>query len=260
VGPRTVDGLHAISSILASIDLCDDLTVAVADSDEVVCEPPLEGANLAADAVSAFRLAIGGGLPPLRVDIVKRIPVAAGLGGGSADAAAALRAANRLAGEPLRIPELRSLAAALGSDVPSQVDPRHALVGGTGERVEPVQLPAMTLVLVPADDGLSTAAVYDEADRIGATRERLDPGAVRAAAALPLEELAAAVENDLEAAAIALRPELVATREALLARSALAAHVTGSGPTVYGVFADRAAAEAAAAELDQRALVVGLRD
>jgi 4-diphosphocytidyl-2-C-methyl-D-erythritol kinase len=259
VGPRSPDGLHELCSLLASIDLADTVTAREAELDEVVCEPPIEGPNLAAAAVVAVRDAVGGELPPLRVEIDKRIPVAAGLAGGSADAAAALRAANRIAGEKLTARDLRRLAAGLGSDVPSQVEPRHALIAGTGERVEPLELPAMALVLVPADAGLATADVYAEADRIGATRERLDADALRALAALPLERLAASIENDLEAAAVALRPELVATREALLRRSALAARVSGSGPTVFGVFADRAAAEAAAAGLDERALVVGLR-
>jgi 4-diphosphocytidyl-2-C-methyl-D-erythritol kinase len=260
VGPREPGGLHGVCSLMASIDLADAVVVAPADRDDVVCQPAVDGPNIAAAAVRAFRDAVGGDLPPLRVEIEKRIPVAAGLGGGSADAAAVLRAANRVAGEPLSVAELARVAEALGSDVPSQVEPRHALVAGTGERVEPVALPAMTLLLVPAVDGLSTEAVYAEADRIGATRERLDAGAVRALAELPLERLAAAIENDLEAAAVALRPELVDTRAALLRRAALAARVTGSGPTVFGVFADRSAAEAAAGDLDERALVAELRD
>jgi 4-diphosphocytidyl-2-C-methyl-D-erythritol kinase len=260
VGPRAANGLHEVCSLFASIDLADTVLVRHADRDEVVCEPPIEGRNLAGDAVAVLREALGGDLPPLRVEIEKRIPVAAGLAGGSADAAATLRAANRIAGEPLAGDDLRRVAEPLGSDVPSQVEPRHALVGGTGEQVEPVELPPMTLVLVPSAEGLSTAAVYAETDRLGAIRERLDPAALRALPALPLERLAAALENDLEPAALALRPELVATRDALLRRSALAARVTGSGPTVFGVFADRTAAEAAAADLDERALVVSLRN
>jgi 4-diphosphocytidyl-2-C-methyl-D-erythritol kinase len=260
VGPREPGGLHAVCSLMASIDLADEVTVATADRDEVICRPAVDGPNVAAAAVRAFREAVAGDLPPLRVEIDKRIPVAAGLGGGSADAAAVLRAANRLAGEPLSVVDLRRVAEPLGSDVPSQVEPRHALVSGTGGRVEPLVLPAMTLLIVPAPQGLSTAAVYAEADRIGATREKLDPRAVRSLAELPLERLAAAIENDLEAAAVALRPELVDTREALLRRAALAARVTGSGPTVFGVFADRRAAEAAAGDLDERALVAELRD
>jgi 4-diphosphocytidyl-2-C-methyl-D-erythritol kinase len=259
VGPRGPGGLHELCSLFASVDLEDTVTVARAEADEVVCDPPIDGRNLAADAVASLREELGGDLPPLRVEIEKRIPVAAGLAGGSADAAAALRAANRSAGGRLGAAELRRVAERLGSDVPSQVDPRHALVTGTGERVEPIELPAMSLVLVPVAEGLSTGDVYAEADRLGTTREELDPDRVRELAGLPLDQLAAALENDLEPAAVALRPELVATREALLRRSALTARVTGSGPTVFGVFASRAAAEAAAADLDERALVAGLR-
>ena len=259
VGPRAPGGLHELCSLFASIDLADVVTVRVAEKDTVVCDPAVDGPNLAAAAVELFRAAAVADLPPLRVEIDKRIPVAAGLGGGSADAAAVVRAANRFAGEPLDADDLRRLAAPLGSDVPSQIEPRHSLVTGTGERVEPVALPAMTRLLVPAAAGRSTAADYQEADRIGATRDRLDPAAGRALATLPLEQLASALENDLEAAAVALRPELVDTRESLLRRAALAARVTGSGPTVFGVFADRDSAEAAAGDLDERAVVVGLR-
>ena len=259
VGPVQANGLHAVCSLLASIDLADDVTVAPGDRDEVLCRPSLPGPNLAAAAVEAFRGAVSGGLPRLRVEIEKRIPLAAGLAGGSADAAAVLRAANRLAGTPLTDDDLRRLAAELGSDVPSQVTPRHAVVWGTGEQVEPVTLPAMALVLVPAEGGLATGEVYAEADRIGSVREELDPEEIRALAGLPLEQLASRMENDLEGAAIALRPEIAGTRRALLDRAAMAAAVSGSGPTVFGVFADRSVAEAAAADLDERALIVELR-
>jgi len=139
------------------------------------------------------------------------------------------------------------------------VAPRHAVVWGTGEQVEPVTLPAMAFVLVPAEGGLATGEVYTEADRIGSVREELDPEGIRALAGLPLEQLASRMENDLEGAAIALRPEIAGTRRTLLDRAAMAAGVSGSGPTVFGVFADRSVAEAAAAELDERALVVELR-
>ena len=118
-------------------------------------------------------------LPPLRVTIEKRIPVAAGLGGGSADAAAVLRAANELAGRPLDADGLRALGAAVGADVPSQVEPRHALVTGAGEVVEPVELPPMTLLLRAGRRRASTADVYAQADALGTTRPSLDPDQVR---------------------------------------------------------------------------------
>ena len=100
---------------------------------------------------------------------------------------------------------------------------------------------------MPSNAGLSTADVYREADRIGATRERLDPDRVRSLASAPLEELAAALENDLEQAALTLRPQLAETLAALRDTGAMAARITGSGPTAFGVFAERAEAEHAAA-------------
>ena len=235
VGPSRPDGLHELCSLFAKIDLADEVTVEEADEDAVVCRG-VEGPNLALAAIERFRAQAAPDLPPLRVTIEKRIPVAAGLGGGSADAAAVLRAANRTAGAPLDANALRMLGAGLGADVPSQIEPRHALVTGAGEGVEPIELPPMTLLLVPDHDGLSTADVYGRADALGTTRADLDAAAVRALAGGPLAELAAALENDLEPAAVALRPELTARMETLRDAGALATRVTGSGPTVFGVF------------------------
>ena len=235
VGRRRSDGLHDICSLFASIDLADELTVEAAEADEVLCQG-VDGPNLAQVAVELFRAEAAPELPPLRVSIEKNIPVAAGLGGGSADAAAVLRAANRLAGEPLDAAGLRGLGTRIGADVPSQVEPRHALVTGAGEAVEPIDLPPMTLLLVPDPGGLSTADVYSRADELGTTRAELDSDRVRALAERPLQELATALENDLEAAAVAMRPQLSARLDELHEAGALAARVTGSGPTVFGVF------------------------
>ena len=235
VGPRRGDGLHELCSLFAAIDLADAITIEEAAADEVVCEG-VPGPNLALAAAERFREIAAPALPPLRVTIDKRIPVAAGLGGGSADAAAVLRAANELAGRPLDASGLRALGAGVGADVPSQIEPRHALVTGAGEAVEPVELPPMTLLLVPDEDGLATAEVYARADELGSTRPNLDPDEVRELAARPLVELAALLENDLEPAAVSLRPELTGRMEALRQAGALSARVTGSGPTVFGVF------------------------
>jgi 4-diphosphocytidyl-2-C-methyl-D-erythritol kinase len=258
VGRRRPDGLHDIASLFASIDLADQLTIepAVGGEDEVIC-PGVPGDNIVTKALGAFRTRAE--LAPLRVTIAKLIPVAAGLGGGSADAAAALRAANAIAGHPFDADGLRALGMQVGADVPSQVEPRHALITGAGEHVEPVELPDMVLVLVPADEGLSTAAVYAEADRIPSTRPKLDPDSLRALATAPLAAFAKRLENDLEPAALALRPELTATLTALLEAGALAAQITGSGPTAFGVFESEAAAGAAAA-LMSNALVTPLRN
>jgi 4-diphosphocytidyl-2-C-methyl-D-erythritol kinase len=246
VGRPRVDGLHPLGSIFASIDLRDELRVEPAESDRVDC-PGIDGPNLAAAALTAYRRRVPE-LPPLRVEIDKRIPVAAGLGGGSAD--------NRIAGDRLDVAALRELGAELGSDVPSQVDPRHALVSGIGEAVEPIDLPRFGAVLVPQRDGLSTAAVYAEFDRLGGGRRELDLDALRGLARemcmLPV------LANDLQPAALALRPELSAVLASLRSTGALGALVSGSGPTCFGLFEDRAAAEAVAAKIEG-AVAAGLR-
>ncbi|HEU0019566.1 MAG TPA: hypothetical protein VFQ14_04660 [Thermoleophilaceae bacterium] len=277
VGAPRDDGLHPLCSLFAALELADDVVVAPLGDrespavDEVVCPGVEGGENLAARAAAAFRAATpAAALPPLRIEIAKRIPIAAGLGGGSADAAAVLRAANALTGSPLSTDDLREIAVGLGSDVPSQVEPAHAIVAGIGERVERVDLPPMTLVLVPQDEGLSTAAVYGELDRLrdesagssslavgpadAGPSDRLASEPLRRLAAGSLERLAAGIANDLEPAALALRPQLAGPIAALRDAGALAAQVTGSGPTTFGVFADRLAAERTAATIDgQRA-------
>jgi len=272
VGPPHADGLHPLCSLFVALELADEVTVGLgaASTDEVLC-PGVEGDNLAACAIAAFRAAAPDvPLPPLRIEIQKRIPIAAGLAGGSADAAAVLRAANALAGAPLSPDQLREIAADLGSDVPSQVEPAHAIVSGVGERVERVDLPPMTLVLVPQDEGLSTAAVYGELDRLrddaagspslavgpadAGPPDRLASDPLRRLAAGPLEQIAAGLANDLQPAALSLRPELAEPIATLRDAGALAAQVSGSGPTTFGLFADRVAAERAAATIDgQRA-------
>jgi 4-diphosphocytidyl-2-C-methyl-D-erythritol kinase len=256
VGRPRPDGLHPLCSIFASVDLADEVLVRPArgEGDDVRCAG-VDGPNLAAAALAAFRERVPS-LPPLDVQIAKRIPVAAGLGGGSADAAAVLRAANRIADEPLDPPGLREIAATLGSDVPSQVDPRHALVTGVGEAVEPIRLPPLAVVLVPQGKGLATAAVYERLDRVEGWRKELDPGALRAIS--QADPSSWTLENDLQPAALTLRPELADVLDELGSTDALAALVSGSGPTCFGLFADLAAAEAAANAMPG-ALAVGLR-
>jgi 4-diphosphocytidyl-2-C-methyl-D-erythritol kinase len=254
VGRPRADGLHPLCSIFASIELHDDVHVEHAGADSVEC-PGVEGSNLAEGAITAFRARVPE-LAPLAVRIDKRVPVAAGLGGGSADAAAVLRAANRLAGDPLEPAALRDLGAELGSDVPSQIEPRHALVGGVGEVVEPIELPPYAAVLVPQREGLSTAEVYAQFDRMGGGREQLDLDRLREL--VPDMVLAPVLNNDLQPAALALRPELDEVLASLRGSGALGALVSGSGPTCFGLFADRSSAEAAAAGIEG-ALVTGLR-
>ena len=248
LGPRRDDGLHELCSLTQALTLSDRLLVADAEADEVRC-PGVEGPNLAATTLAGLRER-GWSRPPLRVEIEKRIPVAAGLGGGSADAAAVLRLArDEVAG-------LEALAAELGADVPAQLDPGLALVRGAGERVEPLAPPAeYAVVLIPSPDGLLTADVYAEADRLGLGRSsaELDGRAerLRAAAASPLDH-AELLVNDLQEAALSLRPEIGDALAALGAAGAARALVTGSGPTAFGLFADVALADRAAASLPPR--------
>jgi 4-diphosphocytidyl-2-C-methyl-D-erythritol kinase len=262
IGPRRDDGLHEICSLFASLELADRLEVepAAAVTGDEVTSPGVEGPDLAAAALRAYRSAAGADtLPSLRVRVEKRIPVAAGLAGGSADAAAALRAADALASRPLGPTRLREIAMDVGADVPSQVEPGHALVTGAGERVEPVELPRLLLVLVPQPRGLSTARVYAELDRRGEARTRLDPARLRdLAASQAVDDLVSAVENDLEAAALALRPELAEVKRELVGVGARAAFVSGSGPTVAAIFERDEAARRAAARIEG-AIVTGLR-
>ena len=250
LGPVRNDGLHELRSLFCPLALSDRVSVTTSDSDvdEVVCEG-VEGPNLAEAALAGLRER-GWKSPPLRIEIDKRIPVAAGLGGGSADAAAVLRLA---VGE---IDGLESLALELGADVPSQLRPGFALVSGAGERIERLRAPAAVgVVLMPFDSGLSAGEVYAEADRMGLGRSADElgeiEGALRAAAEAGAPPLAypELLVNDLEAAALSLRPQVAKALDALRAVGAKAAFVTGSGPTAVGLFEDIVAADRAFGDL-----------
>lgn len=259
LGPRREDGLHELCSVFSPISLTDELEVSeAADADEVVCDAA-PAPDLTARALIALRAA-GWRRAPLRIEVRKRIPVAAGLGGGSADAAAVLR----LAAGDLEPERLHEIATGLGADVPSQLEPRFALVGGAGERVVPLPAPdPFWAVLLPDRAGLSTADVFAEADRLGLARgedalRRLRGELLGAAAAgaSPLDYPALLV-NDLTAAAVSLRPSVEEALAALRAAGAEHALMTGSGPTAIGLFRGEAAALGAADRLapDREAIV-----
>jgi len=255
LGRAREDGLHRLCSLFEPLALADLIEVSPAARDEVVC-PAVEGENLAAKALAGLRER-GWAREPLRVEIEKRVPVAAGLGGGSGDAAAVLRLA---AGE---VSDLPQLAAELGADVPSQLRPALALVRGAGERVEPLPEPAEhAAVLLPGGGGLGTAAVFAEADRLGLGRQeveleetaaRLRQAAGAGASPLKYPDL---LVNDLEPAATSLRPDIGQALAALRAAGAPKAILSGSGPTAVGLFPDLAAARAAADRLDSDEAIV----
>jgi 4-diphosphocytidyl-2-C-methyl-D-erythritol kinase len=252
--PRAGDGRHELATVMQSISLADELRLepaaANAARDELLCPglpgPPHE--NLAMRALAAFRDATGWDGPPLRLTIDKRIPVAAGLGGGSADAAAALRLARTASGlgdERL----LRELGGQLGADVPAQVAPGRWLATGAGEQLEPLPdpVPALELLVLPAATQLSTAEVYAALDRLGRRRDPRElprlAEQLRAAAQLgaPLPAARELLHNDLQEAALSLRPQIARTLAAAEDAGAQTL-VSGSGPTVIALFSHANAA------------------
>jgi 4-diphosphocytidyl-2-C-methyl-D-erythritol kinase len=285
VGPQRGDGRHELVSVMQSISLADELTLQAAPQgatqDEVIC-PGVPGENLAARALASFRAARGWDAPPLRLIIEKRIPVAAGLAGGSADAAAALRlataaAALRLApaGAPAALPTgagaggrereslLLELAAGLGADVPAQIRPGRWLATGAGEVLEELPDPVAPIgvLVLPLAHELSTAAVYAEADRLAKLRTPAFLGERRQALhaafdlGMSLPHDPDLLRNDLQAAAVSLCPDIKQALGEARDAGAEPAFVSGSGPTVIGLFPRAnglAAAERAVAGLAGR--------
>ncbi len=246
LGPLRADGRHELVTVIQPVSLGDDLSFEWGvGRDEVIC-PGVEGENLVARALRGYRKACGSELPPVRVRIDKRVPVAAGMGGGSSDAAQALLA---LAG-PAPDACARELAVSLGSDVPALLHSGPTLVSAGGEEVRPLGAgtPIGCFVVVPLAAALSTAEVYAEADRLGLAR----PASELEAAARRLEAEgdvpADLIVNDLQDAARSLCPLIDPALEAVAAVSGHAL-VSGSGPTVFGVCRDEAAAREAAGAL-----------
>lgn len=243
--PREADGKHDLASVFVPLDLADTLTLSAAphgsQGDQVVCEG-VEGENLAASAIRMWRELSGCDGPPVELKIEKRIPIAAGMGGGSADAAGALRLVASAAGRP-DDPLIERIAPILGADVPGLLHGGPLLAQGAGERVKalPAPTPAGYLV-VPSSARLSTAKVFAKAAEMGLRR----PGAEVERAAKAVSKAASGVGwqlpdgllgvNDLQAAAMALEPSISSALEDVRAQGCESVFVTGSGPTVVGVY------------------------
>jgi 4-diphosphocytidyl-2-C-methyl-D-erythritol kinase len=260
VGPvRESDGRHELVTVFQPLTLADRVTLEPAGfgarGDEVSCPgvPGPPGDNLAAAALRALRARTGWTGPPMRLRIEKRIPVAAGMAGGSADAGATLRLAARAAGvEDDAL--LRDIAASLGADVPAQVRPARYLATGAGEALRALPPPASYgVVVLPAAESLATVDVYRRADAMGLGRPAVDLAdrlrAVESAAGDLPDALAV---NDLEPAATALCPSVGEALAAVRAAGADHALVCGSGPTVVGLFRRIDAARAALVALAGR--------
>ena len=271
VGPLRPDGYHGLVTVFHAVSLFDDVTVATAETDTIAVTGegaglvPEDGDNLALRAIRALRQALPrrgasalgayrpadavAGAGGVAVTIAKRIPVAGGMAGGSADAAAALVACNELWGAGLSQQELCAIAGEVGSDAAFPVLGGTAVGRGRGEQLAPaVASPvAFHWVLAFAGGHLSTPAVFRALDKQRAGREVPEPELsnelMTALRTGHIENLGAALTNDLQEPAIALFPALRKTLDAGLEAGAVGALVSGSGPTCY--FLARDAAHAA---------------
>lgn len=239
VGPTRPDGLHEVVTILQRVELADTVSLESA--------PDLRVEGFADDTIVRAALvavaAASGVEPHWRARIEKRVPVAAGLGGGSSDAATALRLAAELLGNPLSPGTLHELARSLGADVPFFLEPGPKLGSGDGTTLEPLELPqayAVVLLLPHGETKRSTGEIYSRYDGAEGFADRR-AAVLAVAAAGRGADLAALPANDLA------RSPYAAVLRGL---GAFRADVSGAGPTVYGLFAERAAAERAAAEIE----------
>jgi 4-diphosphocytidyl-2-C-methyl-D-erythritol kinase len=232
------DGYHDIETLVLPISLHDRVTVEPADELTVTVSGPVASAvpvgdeNLAVRAARALAAEVGGSASRgARISIEKRIPVAAGLGGGSADAAATLLALVELWSPAIGDDDLRRLALEIGSDVPALLLGEPAYVRGRGEIVTPVLLQSTTWVLKPFDVAVSSADAYGWWDERSLTGP--DAGALIAAAEAGNDELlGSALFNDLQGPVAAHHPEISGTVAAFTEAGARGAVMSGSGPTV----------------------------
>lgn len=279
VGERRDDGYHPVATVIQPVELSDVIRFRVekgsgaaqrsgantasdaaglrihvaSDSPEV----PGGASNLVWRAVKLLEERIAAAAPDVKgiaVEIEKRVPVAAGLGGGSADAAAVLSGLNRRLGLGLSRSELEVLAAQIGSDVPACIAGGSTRCTGRGELVEPLEAKPMWCVLAKPAGGLSTAAVYAEFDKAhpaGAGKDLAVPaGLIGALRRGDPRALAPYLRNDLQDAAAKLHPGVLPLLAALRRAGAEAAMLSGSGPAVFGLFDSELAARAAAKSLE----------
>lgn len=257
---RRPDGFHQIQTLILPLDLHDVVTVEPAQTltVEVTGEraAELEGAggeSLAARAAQAVAQRAGGDAN-VAILIDKRIPVSAGMGGGSADAAAVLRAMGRAAG--LDSTALLQIAAELGSDIPALLDPEPCYSAGRGEQIAPAHAATTFWVVKPFPSAVSTADAYawwDEAPLTGP-----DPGALIAALETGNVELVgSALHNDLQPGVVVRHPQVARAIEAFIGQGALGAVMTGSGPTVVALARHLGHADALASAVAGSFVVTG---
>lgn len=234
---RRTDGYHEIATVMQTVDLTDRLTLEESDVLEIQCGAagvPADETNLALRAALALReaAAVQRGV---RITLDKRIPVAAGLGGGSSDAAAVLLGLNRLWGLRWPAARLADVAVTLGMDVPFFLRGGVALGTARGDRLRSVAAAPLALVLVNPGVGVSTAEAYGRVTPAMYSDGARCHAVIAALRSHRPARVAASLYNGLEAAVAPAHPEIARIRAALLAAGALAAVMSGSGPTVFAV-------------------------
>ena len=249
---RLDGGYHALRMVMQSATLCDDVTLEWTGGSELEMRCnfsflPLDGRNIAIRAAREFLNAAGLCDRGLRIRLHKRIPVGAGLGGGSADAAAVLLGLNELTGAPLRPETLAELGLRVGSDVPYCLHGGTCLAEGRGELLEPLEpLPDCGIVICKPAFSIRTADLFA---RIDGRHSRIRPdteGLVQALRSRDLEGVARRMYNVFEEVLPPRYGEIVFIKQALLDVGALGAVMTGTGSAVFGIFPDAGAADAAA--------------
>ena len=236
------DGYHELETVMQQITLCDEIEIDVQTGEDwkLECdwdEVPTDSSNLAWRAVGVFYRHIGKDPQGVSIRITKRIPMQAGLGGGSADAAAVLRALNRHEGEPLTQAELVQLAAKIGSDVPFCVQGGTALVKGRGELVEALpDMPQCFYCIAKPDFSISTPALFAEVDQEQSLWHPDTQTMLQALERQDLLHVAGSVGNTMEPLVASKHSQIQQIKQTMLDCGALGAAMTGSGSAVFGVF------------------------
>ncbi|MEL6752071.1 MAG: 4-(cytidine 5'-diphospho)-2-C-methyl-D-erythritol kinase [Pseudomonadota bacterium] len=242
---RRPNGYHDLDSIVVhSTDVGDTVSVRpAAETSLSIAGPFADGLSISDNLVlSAARAMQQRGAPPAAIILDKRLPIASGIGGGSADAAATLHAMNALMPDPLDLASLQNIGAKLGADVPMCVDPRPTRVTGVGDILKPVPLPELNLLLVNPGIAVSTADVFRSLDGFSPTPPPLDIG--------KLDAWLMATGNDLRVPAKKFAPEIDNVLSVLATLpSARASGLSGSGATCFALFDTRENAEAAATQI-----------
>lgn len=245
------DGYHELESVMQTVSVWDDLRLMIGRGEGVTlsCDLPYiptDDRNLAVRAALLFYESLGRPAPDLHINIEKKIPVGAGMAGGSADAAAVLRLLNQAEGKPFSAAELQAIGLRLGADVPFCLVGGTCLCGGVGEQLRLLPpMPDCGILIAKPAASVSTKTAYGLFDDFEPKPRADIPAMERALTAGDLKAVAAALGNSLEAPITAYKPVIGAVRERIRSTDALGAMMTGSGSAVFGLYPDLRAARRA---------------